>query len=169
MKQLLKVAFTMGSYSLVSILVGLVRSKYSALVLGPEGVGLFSQANSFLIFMATICTFSMGTGITKRLSEALSTNDGRRINELLDTSFLFFCATGLGISLLLLPLFLPLTRFLFGDTHLALPFLSVMMAIPLNVLISGLGNPITLGANRYDLYTRAMIAGTLFGLMPFLS
>ncbi len=168
MKQLLKVAFVMGSYSLVSILVGLVRSKVSALVLGPEGVGLLSQANSFLIFMATVCTFSMGTGITKRLSETLGANDEGRMNELLDTSFLFFCVTGLGIPLLLFPLFFPLTRFLFGDTHLALPFLSVMMAIPLNVMISGLGNPITLGANRYDLYTRAMITGTLFGLMPFL-
>ncbi|GEM_PF-3868610 len=168
MKQLLKVAFVMGSYSLVSIVVGLVRSKAGALMLGPEGVGLLSQANSFLIFMATLCTFSMGTGITKRLSETLGANDERRTNELLDTSFLFFCITGLGIPLLLLPLFLPLARSLFGDTHLAFPFLSVMMAIPLNVMISGLGNPITLGANRYDLYTRAMLTGTVFILAPFL-
>lgn len=167
MKRLVQVTVAMGSFTIVNMVVGFVRSKYSALALGPDGVGLLSQATSFLLVAITVCAFNSGTGIVKRLAEAFDSGDHRRVGEILDTSFQLLSLTGLLAVLALALLRSPIAATVFGDTGLALAFLGVAIALPFDVLTASLWQAIILGADRYELYTRASVAATLAGVVPF--
>ncbi|MBI3825228.1 MAG: polysaccharide biosynthesis C-terminal domain-containing protein [Candidatus Rokubacteria bacterium] len=168
MKRLVQVALAMGTFSVVNVVIGFVRSKYSALALGPDGVGFLSQASGFLLLAITVCTINSGTGIVKRLAEALDAHDRPRALSLVHTMFGVLCLAGGGAGLVLAAWAAPAARLLFGDARYAVPLLGVAAATPLDVLAAGLFQPIILGCDRYDLYTRASIVATVLAVVPFL-
>ena len=65
MKKLYKATAVMGIATVVAIMTGFIRAKLGALLLGPSGVGLFSQAMTFVQSGETICGLGIGVGITR--------------------------------------------------------------------------------------------------------
>ena len=55
----------MGISTLVSLFVGIVRSKVMAILLAPAGVGIVSQAFSFLTTASTVASLGLGVGVAK--------------------------------------------------------------------------------------------------------
>ena len=69
-----------GGASVVNILIGIVRTKAIALLLGPAGIGLIGLLTSLVSAAATVVQLGMGSVGTRQIAEANATGDGARLH-----------------------------------------------------------------------------------------
>ena len=67
---ILKYAGVFGGVQALSVLVGLVRSKLVALLLGPAGMGLMSIFNTGVRFVSDTTNMGLSATATRETSEA---------------------------------------------------------------------------------------------------
>jgi O-antigen/teichoic acid export membrane protein len=99
LKQLVKSASLIGFSEIAMVVVSIVRNKYLAETIGPEGFGMFSLLSSFFDFMAIFAGVWLAAPTMKYLSEYRSMNDNNSVQKVFDFSFVlvFFVATVLTI------------------------------------------------------------------------
>ncbi len=78
-RQILRSTSIIGGASVINILIGLVRIKIAALVLGPAGIGLIGLLNNLMSTAANVATLGMGTVGTRQIAEAAGRNDHHAI------------------------------------------------------------------------------------------
>jgi O-antigen/teichoic acid export membrane protein len=69
-RQILRATSIIGGSSLVNIVLGLVRMKAAALLLGPFGVGLVGLFQSLMSTAAVVASLGFGTAGTRQIAEA---------------------------------------------------------------------------------------------------
>lgn len=81
------------------VVVSIVRNKYLAVTIGPEGFGIFSLLSSFFGFMSIFAGVWLATPTMKYIAEYNSNNDKDSVQKVFDFSFVivFFVATVLTI------------------------------------------------------------------------
>lgn len=106
-KQILRSSFIIGGASVINILVGLLRMKVVAVLLGPAGVGLIGILNNLMATGANIAALGVGNSGTRQVAEAVGRDDPDAIDAsrralflgtlILATlgSFLFWCVRDL--------------------------------------------------------------------------
>ena len=106
-KQILRSSFIIGGASVINILVGLLRMKVVAVLLGPAGVGLIGILNNLMATGANIAALGVGNSGTRQVAEAVGRDDPDAIDAsrralFLGTlilaalgSFLFWCVRDL--------------------------------------------------------------------------
>lgn len=77
----------MGSTQLSLIIVSIVRNKYLAINIGPEGFGLFSLLSSFFQLGDIIAGAGLGTATIKYISECNRNKDKEGVQNIFDFSF----------------------------------------------------------------------------------
>lgn len=77
--QIFKTTSVIGGASIISLLIGVARTKLIALLLGPAGIGLIGLLNTFMSAAATIAQMGLGTVGTRQIAEAHATGDATRI------------------------------------------------------------------------------------------
>lgn len=78
-RRILKTSSIIGGASVINILIGLVRTKALALLLGPAGVGLVSLYTGLMSTAATVATMGIGTVGTRQIAEAVAKEDSHTI------------------------------------------------------------------------------------------
>jgi O-antigen/teichoic acid export membrane protein len=78
-RRTLKGTSIIGGSSSVNIVVGVLRTKVLAVLLGPSGVGLAGLYNGFMGVASTLATMGLGSVGTRQIAEAASRNDSRAI------------------------------------------------------------------------------------------
>lgn len=78
-RRILKSSSIIGGASVINILIGLVRTKIVAVLLGPAGIGLVSLYTGLLSTAAVMATMGIGTVGTRQVAEALSKDDERSL------------------------------------------------------------------------------------------
>ena len=73
-RTILKYTGVFGGLQGLSILIGIIRNKLVAIILGPQGVGLISLFNSTVNFMFTCTNLGLPTSSVKTLSETYENN-----------------------------------------------------------------------------------------------
>jgi len=167
MKKLYKTTAVMGSATVFGIIIGLVRAKFTAVFLGPVGVGIFSQAMTFFQSAETICGLGIGMGITKYVSEKWQKQDYAGVRDVIHTSFVM---QAIGFSLFLLASLVfsrHISQFVFSSPAYA-PYISiiscaVILAVAMVVLESSL-----LGIRRPEIFSKARIIYYTCGLIVFI-
>ena len=79
---ILKYTGLFGGVQGLCILVGVIRNKLVAMILGPEGVGLISLFNSTIRFLGDSTNLGLPMSAVKNISEAYDQKDDRRVSEL---------------------------------------------------------------------------------------
>jgi len=74
-RRILKTSSVIGGASVINILVGLVRTKVLAVLLGPSGVGLVSLYTGLMSTAATVAKMGIGTVGTRQIAEAVAQDD----------------------------------------------------------------------------------------------
>ncbi len=74
-KSILKATSIFGGTQIMQILIGLVRSKFVALLIGPVGMGLSSMYMSSLMMMITIFGLGINSSVVRDLSKASDEGD----------------------------------------------------------------------------------------------
>ena len=76
-RRILKSSSIIGGASIINILIGLVRTKIIAVLLGPTGIGLVSLYTGLLSTATAVATMGIGTVGTRQIAEALAKDDER--------------------------------------------------------------------------------------------
>lgn len=78
-RQILRSSFIIGGASVLSILVGLVRTKVAAVLLGPSGVGLIGLFQSLMATATTVAGLGFGNVGTRQIAEAMGREDAQAV------------------------------------------------------------------------------------------
>jgi len=115
MFELIEAYGLLGIQHFASLILGFVRTKILATTLGPAGVGIVGQANSFFMMMQGISTLGMGGGFIKGIAEQRSQEDYQRLNRMVITVVSVYAACGLFLLVLSALIARPVARWAFGD------------------------------------------------------
>lgn len=74
-RRILKSSSIIGGASVINIVIGLVRTKVLAVLLGPAGIGLASLYTGLMQTAATLATMGLGTVGTRQIAEAIGKED----------------------------------------------------------------------------------------------
>jgi O-antigen/teichoic acid export membrane protein len=78
-QRIIKSSSIIGGASVINILIGLVRTKILALLLGPTGVGLVSLYTGVMATASTIATMGLDTVGTRQIAEATAKEDAHAL------------------------------------------------------------------------------------------
>ncbi len=130
----LKYTGIFGGVQGLNILVGIARTKFAALLLGPSGMGLVSLFNSTISFMSQATSLGLSFSAVKHISEIFDSGDTARISHFIKVVRVWSLLTamaGMVLCAVLGPLLSDYT-FAWGDHTLHFMLLSPvvgMMAI----------------------------------------
>lgn len=77
--QILRSSYILGGASVLNILVGLLRIKIAAVMLGPSGVGLLGIFESLMATAASIAGLGFGNVGTRQIAEAIGREDSQAL------------------------------------------------------------------------------------------
>ena len=78
-RRILKTSSIIGGSSVINILIGLVRTKVLAVLLGPAGMGLVGLYSGIMGTAATVAALGVGTVGTRQVAEAVAREDSHAI------------------------------------------------------------------------------------------
>ncbi len=128
---ILKYTSLFGGVQGLGILVGIVRNKLAALILGPDGMGLVSLFNSTIKLVSDSTNFGLSLSAVKNLSEAYDAGDEvqvRHVVRLVRSWSLFTALLGMFVCMALSPLLNKWT-FTWGDHTLHFILLSPVVGL----------------------------------------
>ena len=81
-RQVMKATSIFGGVQVFTILIGIIRSKFIAILLGPIGMGVFGLLSSTISMIASLTNFGLETSAVKDISAANITGNLNRISTL---------------------------------------------------------------------------------------
>jgi PST family polysaccharide transporter len=115
--QILKSSALVGGSSLLTNVFALVRTKGLALMLGPNGFGLFALYGSIVDLTRTVAGVGINTSGVRQIAEAVGTGDEKRLSSTVFTLRRVALVSG-AIGALLLTVFCqPVAQMTFGTTQ----------------------------------------------------
>ena len=152
----------LGGTTAVNVLLGLVRTKLVAVLLGPAGVGLMGMYMSITGLAQTLAGCGLATGGIKELAAARATGEAQRLRDV-NATFrrltLWLGGTGM---LLLAALAWPVSRLTFGDGGHTAAIAVLATTVALGVLGSYYGAVIQ-GAQDMGRVARINLWGAVAG------
>ncbi|MFC1516562.1 O-antigen translocase, partial [Thermodesulfobacteriota bacterium] len=130
-RQILKSTSLIGGSSLINMVIGMVRTKFVAVLLGPAGMGLMGVYTSITSIVNTISTMGIGTSGVRHIAEAYGTGDEDRVAYKVKTCRRIVWVTGVvGMATMILGCF-SLSWISFGssDHALAIALLGVTVLL----------------------------------------
>lgn len=128
---ILKYTGLFGGVQGVNILVGIVRNKLVATILGPAGMGLISLFNSTINLLANSTNLGISMSAVKNISEAYDNGDKKTLERIVRMVRSWCVITGIAGMLLCIILSHLLSKWTFGwgDHTLHFIFLSPIVAM----------------------------------------
>lgn len=78
-RAILKSTTLLGGSSLINILIGMVRTKIIAILLGPSGVGLMGVFSSLQQIVSTVTGFGLNSSGVRQIAHSKSSNDEKAV------------------------------------------------------------------------------------------
>jgi len=154
MLKLFKVTTITSIATLTYIMVGVIRAKFTALTLGPSGVGIFSQALNFQQLIITISSLSIGLGVTKYVSKYSTQDDISKTSGLISCAFWMQVIASLALVMFTLLFSGAFSKLLFSREGYGLYIFIATIGIPFFVLAST-GESVLFGFGNYKAFTKA--------------
>ncbi len=80
-RQILRSSSIIGGASVINIVVGLLRIKFTAVLLGPAGIGLIGLLHSVVTTAAAVSSLGFGNVGTRQIADAVGRKDTQRIED----------------------------------------------------------------------------------------
>lgn len=160
-KQILKATSIIGGTQFITILIGIVRTKILAVLLGPFGVGVAGMLQSIIDLVRNITGFGLNFSAVKDVAESDASNNVKKLNETITVLRNLVFWTGLLGTFLTIILAKPLSDFTFGNSDyvLSVVYLSITL-----LLTSVTGGQIALlqGKREIKLMAKATFYGAIY-------
>lgn len=161
-RKTLKSTSVIGGASLINILIGMVKTKVVAVLLGPAGIGLVGVYNSIIGMVSTVAGMGIGTGGTMQIAKAHGSGDPDRVARTVKTVRRTVWVTGaLGMSIMVMGCTL-FSKASFGTGNYA----AAIALLGITVLLANIAagqSCILQGTRRISDLARVSIVGALNG------
>lgn len=116
-RTIFKSSALVGGAQIIIILVGIIRTKALALMLGPAGMGLVGLYSTATALVGTVSNIGIGSSGVRMVAEAAGTGDNNKISRIIITLRRASLMSGILGMIILLVISYPLSRLTFGDTQ----------------------------------------------------
>lgn len=166
-RNIIKGSSFFGGVQVFNILVTLLRGKFVAIILGPEGMGISALFNSASNTIQRFSSLGLNQSIVRDVANEDSTDEER--NSVIRTSLRLTGLTGILGLIVCVAFCIPLSRVTFGDTQYWWQF--IMLGAGVYFAVAGNGKLAVLqGLHKVKKISKASIIGGLTGLcigIPF--
>ncbi len=130
-RSILKSTSLIGGASFINILIGMVKTKFVAILLGPTGVGLMGMLVQITSLVTTVSGMGLSSSGVRQVAEAVGTGDDERIACTVKTLRRTVWLTGTAGMLVMILACVPFSMVTFNSTDYALhiTFLSVIVLL----------------------------------------
>jgi O-antigen/teichoic acid export membrane protein len=162
-RQIMKATSLFGGVQVINIIIGIIRTKLVAVLLGTAGIGVLGLLNTPLTLIASITGLGISFSAIRDISEAAGTQDEKRISDTL-TSFrrwvLLTGILGMIVTIILAPW---LSQWTFDNDEYTWAFIWLSSTFFINA-ISGGQLAILQGMRRLQNMAKATVIGSALGL-----
>lgn len=160
----MKSASIFGGVQLFQIIIGIVRSKFIAILLGPLGIGISGIFQSTIALITAVTGFGLSTSSIKSISSALTEADEEKVGQIVAVfKKLIFC-TGLFATIVTLMLSSLLSKITFGNYNYTCAFAILSITLLINQISEGFS--VLIRAKReVKLIAKSSIVGSALGLL----
>jgi len=163
-KQIFNATFIFGGLQIFTILIGLVRNKVVALILGPYGSGYMSLLNLNLGFIAMLTGLGIGFSAVRDISIATETGDQVKVSTIIKTFRRWTWFTGILGMATIIVLSPWLSQWSFGNKNYINAFLLMSITLLIGAISTG-QSTILRGARKVKELANAGIWGTVLGVV----
>ena len=156
--QILRSSSIIGGAHGLNYLVGLVRVKIVAILLGPAGVGLIGLYTSATSLVGTVAGLGIGSSGVREVSKSFSDGDAEEAARTVRILRRMCWLTGLFGWVLAVLLARPISRWIFGDSEHAVA-ISILGATLLLGAITGGQVALVQGVRRIHRLSRFSVVG----------
>lgn len=163
-RSIFKATSLFGGVQVYNILIGIIKSKFIAVLLGPAGMGIQGLYQSTLDVIKSFTAFGLEQSAVRDISEANGSGDSERIAKTVATVRRLVWLTGslgLLVALILSPL---LSQWTFGNKDYTWGFIILSSTLLLNQLCSG-QKVLLQGMRRLKDLAKASAIGATIGLI----
>lgn len=159
-KQILKSTSIVGGSQIASILIGIIKTKIVAVLLGPVGIGYMGVLQNIIDLVRQITGFGINFSGIKDVAESNATNDKIKISKTIKILKRWAFWTGMLGTLLTIIFCVPLSNYSFGNGSYAIS----IAIIAITILISSIsGGQLALlqGFRKINLMAKASFYGAI--------
>lgn len=153
-----------GGVSVITVLIGIAKSKLVAIWLGAAGFGIISIYNTVVSLVSTVTNLGLHGSAVRDIAAANASGDGKRLAAVIKATIRWVVATGVLGGLVVVALSPVLSRLLFKSNEYVLP-LALLSSV---VFLTGLYNQhyaILQGTRRIRLMAKANVFGSVAGFV----
>lgn len=160
-KQILKATSIIGGAQFLSIVIGIVRTKAVALLLGPYGLGVVGMLQSIIDIVRNVTGFGLNYSAVKDVAEADASGNIHKFNETITVLRNLVLWTGLLGTVLTIIFAKPLSIFTFGNSQYTLSVVYLSITLLLSS-ISGGQIALLQGKREIKLMAKATLYGAIY-------
>lgn len=127
--RILKASSIVGGAQAINMIIGMVRTKFVAVLLGPAGVGLMGTYLSITGLIGSMSGLGINSSGVREVAEASGTGDAEKVGRTILALRRMVWLTGCVGALVMLLGAVPLSRYTFDDTGHAVPIMFLAITI----------------------------------------
>jgi PST family polysaccharide transporter len=160
----IKATSLFGGVQVFIIIIGIIRSKIVAVLLGPSGMGFMGLLNSTITLISTYTNFGLATSAVREISVSNNLKNENNVSRKICALKKIVWFTGIG-GALICAIFSPLWSYVsFGNYDHWITFVILSITVLLTQLTLG-RNAILQGLRKYRYMARANVWGSTLGLI----
>ncbi|MCL4528654.1 MAG: oligosaccharide flippase family protein, partial [Chloroflexi bacterium] len=162
--QILKSTALIGGSSAINIVLGILKTKVLAVLLGPAGMGLMSMYSSIMSTASSVTGVGLASSGVRQIAEAEAGNDATAIAS---TRAALRWATMLlawGGAIALYLLRIPISKWIFGNSKYTGAFIWLSLGVA-STTINGSQTALINGLRRIGDLARIQVLGAVVGLV----
>lgn len=163
-RSIFKATSLFGGVQVYNIIIGIIKSKIIAVLLGTAGMGIMGLYQSTIGFIQGLTSMGLGQSAVRDVSEANATGNTERIKHIVAVLKKLVWLTGIlgmGICLVFSPF---LSRFTFGNYDYTIPFILLSSTLLIDQIRIGQG-VLLQGLRRLKDLAKASTIGATLGLI----
>ncbi|MBD5236847.1 MAG: oligosaccharide flippase family protein [Bacteroidales bacterium] len=161
-RNMLKGISIFGGVKIFEILINLIRGKFVAIFLGPNGMGASSIFTNVATTLTNLSSFGLNLAIVKEVSSAKE--DDGKLTEVITVAKRLFYGTALTGALICILFSVLISQLSFGSSAYTLQFILLALAVFLMVVNAGKLS-ILQGMHEVKRLSRSSLIGSLAGLI----
>jgi O-antigen/teichoic acid export membrane protein len=165
--QIMKATSLFGGVQIFNILIGIIRSKIVAVLLGTAGMGILGLYTATLSLIQSIIGLGLSVSAVRDISEANGTGDAQRIAAVIKTLRRCIWATGILGSIITMVLAPWLSKWTFGNENYSWSFVWLSVICLLTAISNG-QNVLLQGMRHLQQMAKSTLYGSILGLFTSL-
>lgn len=163
-RQIFKATSLFGGVQVFQILIGIVRVKVVAVLLGTAGVGIMGLLNTPLQLIMSITGLGIAFSAVRDVSEAHGTGDKKRIARVIKTLRRWSWFTGFFGAIIVFSFAPLLSHWTFGNNEYTWAYIWLSVILLLQAISKG-QSAILQGTRRLKDMAKAAVIGSMLGLL----